>query len=89
MAILQACRADVLKEIRGDWSDSGGCKGAAQSHSAHRAVGRLMAGSAAERHLLLNLRGEPLHRYGARSDRKSVSARFKHALLTQNRHSHP
>ncbi len=32
MAILQAYRADVLKEIRGDWSDSGGCKGAAQSH---------------------------------------------------------
>ncbi len=29
------------------------------------------------------------HRYGARSDRKSVSARFKRALLTQNRHSHP
>ncbi len=32
MAILQACRAYVLKEIRGDWSDSEGCKGAAQSH---------------------------------------------------------
>ncbi len=33
-----------------------------------------MAGSvAAERHLWLNLRGEPSHRYGARSDRKSVS----------------
>ncbi len=38
---------------------------------------------AAERHLWLNLRGEPFHRYGARSDRKSVSARFKRALLTQ------
>ncbi len=35
---------------------------------------------AAERHLWLNLRGEPFHRYGARSDRKSVSARFKRAL---------
>ncbi len=32
MAILQAYQTDVLKEIRGDWSDSGGCKGAAQSH---------------------------------------------------------
>ncbi len=32
MAILQAYQADVLKEIRGDWSDSGGCKRAAQSH---------------------------------------------------------
>ncbi len=31
MAILQAYQTDVLKEIRGDWSDSGGCKGAAQS----------------------------------------------------------
>ncbi len=40
-------------------------------------------------HLWLNLRGEPFHRYGARSDRKSISARFKRALLTQNRHSHP
>ncbi len=29
------------------------------------------------------------HRYVARSDRKSVSAHFKRALLTQNRHSHP
>ncbi len=29
------------------------------------------------------------HRYGVRSDRKSVSARFKCALLAQNRHSHP
>ncbi len=49
-----------------------------------------MAGSvAAGRHLWLNLRGEPFHRYGARSDRKSISARFKRALLTQNRHSHP
>ncbi len=26
MAILQAYQTDVLKEIRGDWSDSGGCK---------------------------------------------------------------
>ncbi len=60
----------------------------ATKHTA-RAVGRLMAGSAAERHLWLNLRGEPFHRYGARSDRKGVSARFKRALLTQNRHSHP
>ncbi len=60
----------------------------ATKHTA-RAVGRLMAGSvAAERHLWLNLRGEPFHRYGARSDRKSISARFKRALLTQNRHSH-
>ncbi len=32
MAILQAYQTDILKEIRGDWSDSGGCKGAAQSH---------------------------------------------------------
>ncbi len=43
----------------------------ATKHTA-RAVGRLMAGSvAAERHLWLNLRGEPFHRYGARSDRKA------------------
>ncbi len=61
----------------------------ATKHTA-RAVGRPMAGSvAAERHLWLNLRGEPFHRYEARSDRKSISARFKRALLTQNRHSHP
>ncbi len=32
MATLQAYQTDVLKETRGDWSDSGGCKGAAQSH---------------------------------------------------------
>ncbi len=32
MAILQAYQTNVLKEIWGDWSDSGGCKGAAQSH---------------------------------------------------------
>ncbi len=43
----------------------------ATKHTA-RAVGRLMAGSVAEeRHLWLNLRGEPFHRYGARSDRKA------------------
>ncbi len=57
MAILHAYQADVLKEIRGDWSDSGGCKRAlrATKHTA-RAVGRPMAGSvAAERHLWLNL----------------------------------
>ncbi len=33
-------------------------------------------------------RGELLHRYEARPDRKSVSARLKHALLTQICHIH-
>ncbi len=81
MAILQAYQTDVLKEIRGDWSltpeavkelrRATDLALRATKHTAC-AVGRLMAGSvAAERHLWLNLRGEPFHRYGARSDRKA------------------
>ncbi len=98
MAILQAYQADVLKESEGTGLTPEAVKDLrratdlalrATKHTT-RAVGHPMAGSvAAERHLWLNLRREPLHRYGARSDRKSVSARFKRALLTQNRHSHP
>ncbi len=80
-AIIQAYQTDVLKEIRGDWSltpeavkelrRATDLAFRATKHTA-RAVGRLMVGSvAAERHLWLNLRGEPFHRYGARSDHKA------------------
>ncbi len=70
MAILQAYRATSSRKSEGTGLTPEAVKALrratdlalrATKHTA-RAVGRLMAVSAAERHLWLNLRGEPFHR---------------------------